>query len=324
MALSVVKFGGSSLKDKESILRVSKIIENLVQSEGSVVAVVSAQGKTTDRLQSKAYELSEAPSLREVDVLLSAGEIVSSALMAVALKSIGVSAVSLAAWQVGIKSDSVHGNAKIKAVGTNRILSELNSHQVVVVTGFQAVDEFENTTTLGRGGSDTSAVALAAALGCSLCKIYTDVDGVDTADPRRVKVARKIKRLGYTSMRLLAENGAGVLHDRCVASAMNSGVEIEVLSSFAPGSGTLVSGSEENNVGPIGIALSEIGDNIARVSIIGRRLLSCKTASCEIDKALREFTGGVISVRNDDIISVDMVIPEAYRLEELLHRAFFE
>lgn len=324
MALSVVKFGGSSLKDNESINRVAGIIGHLVGNGDSVVAVVSAQGDTTDILHKKALALSKASPLREIDALLSAGEIVSSALLAIALCSMGISAVSLNAWQAGIITNNTYGNATVREIRTDRILGVMQSHKVAVIAGFQGVDYRGNITTLGRGGSDTTAVVLAQALGCTSCKIYTDVDGVYSADPRRITAAQKIQSIDYRRMCLLAENGAAVLHDRCVAAAMHSNIEIEVLSSLVPSSGTVISRSAVLPEGPIAIAFYAKDQDIGRLSVVGRELLNGIRVVNAVDRVISESNTDANIIRSNDLISFDVLIPEAYRLEGILHKLLFE
>lgn len=230
MSLIVQKFGGSSLFGQERLLRAAHIIKDACTAGNDVVAVVSAQGNTTDELLRKAGEVLPEPAPRELDALLATGEQASAALMAMALQSIGVPAVSLCAWQLPLLTDSDHLNAAVEGVGTERLLSELAAHRAVVVAGFQGLDERGDVTTLGRGGSDLSAVALAAALRADLLQIYTDVDGIYTTDPRLYSHARRLERVGYDDMLLLARSGAQVLHDRSVALAKKYGVVIELLS----------------------------------------------------------------------------------------------
>ena len=197
MSLIVQKFGGSSVADKERLFNVAGIISDAYRSGDRVVVVVSAQGDTTDDLLAKAAEISDSPSKRELDMLLSTGEQISASLLAIALGTMRIPVVSLNAWQVGISSDSNYSNAKIKKIDTERLFRELDGGKVVIVTGFQGINKFDDVTTLGRGGSDTTAVALAAVLKADRCQIYTDVDGVYTADPRKVPSAKKLKEISY-------------------------------------------------------------------------------------------------------------------------------
>ena len=241
MSLIVQKFGGSSVRDYAHLLRMARIVKSRVDEGDDVVVVLSAQGDTTDGLLQKAKEISERPSLRELDMLLSAGEQMSAALGAMTLRSIGVEAVSLCAWQIPIETDGTHGNAEIELIDTARIRKELAEGHVVVAAGFQGVDERGDITTLGRGGSDTTAVALAAFLHADCCRIYTDVDGIYNKDPRKFSDAVKFETIGYSEMLTLARGGAQVLHDRCVELARQKNVVIEVRSAFHAGTGTIIS-----------------------------------------------------------------------------------
>ena len=224
MSLIVQKFGGSSVRDTERLLRMAHIVRERRAEGNDVVVVLSAQGDTTDTLLKKALELTTSPDGRELDALLASGEQVSAALGALALQTLGVDAVSLSAWQVPIETDGAHGDAQIELIDTARIRRELDAGRVAVVTGFQGIDERGDITTLGRGGSDTSAVALAAALRADELIIYTDVDGIFSSDPRVCPDAVRRERISYDDMLLLAQKGAQVLHDRSVALAQQSGV----------------------------------------------------------------------------------------------------
>lgn len=238
--LVVQKYGGSSVANAERIFNVAKRISETYDNGNDVVVILSAQGDTTDDLIAKAAEINPDASRREMDMLLSTGEQQSVALMAMALDKMGYKAVSLNAFQVGIATTSVYSNAKIKTIGRERIRQELDRKNIVLVTGFQGINKFDDITTLGRGGSDTSAVAIAAVLGADLCEIYTDVDGVYTADPRIVKDARKLDEIGYSEMAELASLGAKVLHTRSVEVAQKYGVELVVRSSLTREEGTVV------------------------------------------------------------------------------------
>ena len=233
MGLIVQKFGGTSVADTERLRNVARIITDTYKAGNQVVVVLSAQGDTTDDLIEKAKEINPEGSNREMDMLLSTGEQISVALCAMAIEALGYPVVSLTGWQAGVLTDTAAKNARIKKIDTERI---------VIVTGFQGVDRNQNITTLGRGGSDTSAVALAAALEADLCQIYTDVDGVYTADPRYVKGAKKLDEVTYNEMLELATLGAQVLHNRSVELAKKYNVKLEVLSSFTGHSGTKVKG----------------------------------------------------------------------------------
>ena len=267
MSLIVQKFGGSSVADKERLFNVAGIISDAYRSGDRVVVVVSAQGDTTDDLLAKAADISDSPSKRELDMLLSTGEQISASLLAIALGTMRIPVVSLNAWQVGISSDSNYSNAKIKKIDTERLFRELDGGKVVIVTGFQGINKFDDVTTLGRGGSDTTAVALAAVLKADRCQIYTDVDGVYTADPRKVPTAKKLKEISYDEMLELASLGAQVLHNRSVEMAKKYHVELEVLSSFEKISGTVV--REDVKVEKMLVTGVAKDTNVARISVIG-------------------------------------------------------
>ncbi|MCR4936421.1 MAG: aspartate kinase [Oscillospiraceae bacterium] len=236
----VQKFGGSSVADAARIQRVAGILAETRRAGHQVVAVLSAQGDTTDELIEKARGLNPAPSPRELDALLCVGEQISVALMAMALEAMGEPTVSLTGWQIGLRTDSCHGAARIRSIDSARLLRELEAGKIVLVCGFQGIDEAGDQTTLGRGGSDTSAVAIAAALGADKCQIYTDVEGVYTADPRHVPGARKLAAVSYDEMLELASLGNQVLHNRSVELAKRYGVDLEVRSSFVRAPGTVV------------------------------------------------------------------------------------
>ena len=238
--LYVRKYGGTSLADGEKILAAAQRAAQLHRLGHRVVLVVSAQGHTTDEMIRSAREVNRRGSLREMDAYLSAGEQMSASLMAMALGALGQQAVSLTGTQAGIHTDGTHGNAEILSIDPDRIRRELETGRIVVVAGFQGVDPEGDVTTLGRGGSDTTAVALAAALKANRCQIFTDVDGVYDRDPRIYPNAQKFDRISYDHMLSLVENGAQVLHDRSVTLARDRGIEVEVLSAFTEGPGTIV------------------------------------------------------------------------------------
>ncbi len=267
MSLIVQKFGGSSVRDAKRIQNVAGIIAETYLEGNDVIAVLSAQGDTTDELISKAEEINRRPSKREMDMLLATGEQISVALCAMALEAMGLPCVSLAAWQVGIQSTGVHSDARIKKIDSERVRAELDQHRIVIVTGFQGVDRTGDVTTLGRGGSDTSAVALAAAFHAELCQIYTDVDGVYTTDPRVVPEARKLEEITYDEMLELASQGAQVLHNRSVELAKKFRVKLEVLSSLERKPGTKV--KEVTKVEKTNIAGVAKDTSISRVALIG-------------------------------------------------------
>ncbi|NBK80177.1 aspartate kinase [bacterium D16-76] len=267
MSLIVQKFGGSSVRDAERINNVADIVTSTYKEGNDVVVVVSAQGDTTDDLIEKAAEVNKKPSKREMDMLLSSGEQISASLLAMAIERMGYPVVSLLGWQAGFDTTSDYGNARIKKVDTARIKKEVDKRRIVVVTGFQGVNRYGDMTTLGRGGSDTSAVAIAATMHADLCQIYTDVDGVYTADPRKIPGAVKLPSISYDEMLELATLGAQVLHNRSVEMAKKYNIELEVLSSLTRSRGTIV--KEESNVEKMLISGVAKDDNIARISIIG-------------------------------------------------------
>ncbi len=267
MSLIVQKFGGTSVRDAERINNVADIVTSAYKEGNDVVVVVSAQGDTTDDLIAKAAEINDKPSKREMDMLLSSGEQISAALLAMAIERMGYPVVSLLGWQAGFDTTSDYGSARIKKVETSRLKKELDKRRIVVVTGFQGLNRYGDMTTLGRGGSDTSAVAIAASLHADLCQIYTDVDGVYTADPRKIPGAVKLPSISYDEMLELATLGAQVLHNRSVEMAKKYNIELEVLSSLTRSRGTIV--KEESNVEKMLISGVAKDDNIARISIIG-------------------------------------------------------
>ena len=240
MALIVQKFGGSSVKDRDRIFNVARIVANTHNAGNDVVVVVSAQGDTTDDLIAKAAEINHDPSAREMDMLLATGEQISISLLSMALNEIGCHAISLTGWQAGFRTDRAYTKARITRLETERISSELERNRVVVVAGFQGLNKLDDITTLGRGGSDTSAVAIAAALHADRCQIFTDVEGVYTADPRKVRNTRKLQEITFDEMLELASLGAQVLNNRSVELAKKYNVELEVLSSLNPVPGTVV------------------------------------------------------------------------------------
>ncbi len=267
MALIVQKFGGSSVADADKIRNVARIVTETYRRGHSVVVVLSAQGDTTDDLIEKAREIHPGASKREMDMLLATGEQISVSLCAMAIERMGYQAVSLTGWQAGMLTDSVYSSARIKRIRTERIQKELDKKKIVLVAGFQGINKYDDITTLGRGGSDTSAVALATALHADLCQIYTDVDGVYTADPRVVTGARKIDEITYDEMLELASLGAQVLHNRSVEMAKRYNVNLEVLSSFSGKPGTkvkeVVKTMEKTHVS--GVAKDK---NVARIALV--------------------------------------------------------
>lgn len=270
MSLIVQKFGGSSVRNAERLRSVAEIIAETYCAGNDLIVVLSAQGDMTDELIAKASEIHHRPSKREMDMLLATGEQISVALCAMALEKMEIPCVSLAAWQVGIWTNEVHGDARIQKIDSQRISTELERRHVVLITGFQGVDQKGDITTLGRGGSDTSAVALAAAFHADLCQIYTDVEGVFTADPRVVPTARKLEEITYDEMLELAAQGANVLHHRSVELAKKYGVNLEVLSSMERVTGTKVREKTDEERLIAGVALNT---DIACVEMRGSHLV---------------------------------------------------
>lgn len=267
MNLIVQKFGGTSVANKDRIFNVARIVTETYKKGNNVVVVVSAQGDTTDDLIEKAAEINKNPSKREMDVLLSTGEQISISLLAMAIESLGFPVVSLTGWQAGFDTDTSYGGARIKKINDERLQKELDKRNIIIVAGFQGLNKYDDITTLGRGGSDTSAVALAAALKADLCQIYTDVDGVYTADPRYVKSAKKLDEVTYDEMLELASLGANVLHNRSVEMAKKYNINMEVLSSLEDKPGTIV--KEVVTVEKMLIKGVARDNDIARIAIVG-------------------------------------------------------
>ncbi|MBQ6966803.1 MAG: aspartate kinase [Lachnospiraceae bacterium] len=265
--LLVKKFGGTSVGDKERIMNVARRCAKDWQNGNNIVMVLSAMGKQTDVLIDLAKDINPNPPKRELDMLLTTGEQTSVALMSMAFATMGIPAVSLNAFQVSMHTTRVYGNARIKRIDTDRIEHELESRKIVIVTGFQGVNKYDDYTTLGRGGSDTTAVALAAALHADSCEIFTDVDGVYTADPRIVKGARKIKEISYDEMLDLATLGAGVLHNRSVELAKKYNVPLVVRSSLNESEGTII--KEVAKVEGMLVSGVAADRNTTRVSVLG-------------------------------------------------------
>lgn len=240
MGLVVQKYGGTSVRDAERVMNVAKRVTDTYQKGNNVVVVVSAQGDTTDELIEKALEINASPSKREMDMLLSTGEQISISLLAMAIEKLGFPVVSMTGWQAGFRTNSTYGAARIHEIKADRIENELDKRRIVIVAGFQGINKYDDIVTLGRGGSDTSAVALAAVLGADVCEIYTDVDGVFTADPRFVKTAYKLDEISYDEMLELASLGANVLHNRSVELAKKYNVKLAVKSSLNNNEGTYV------------------------------------------------------------------------------------
>ena len=293
MALIVQKFGGTSVANTERIFNVADIVTKTAAAGNQVVVVVSAQGDTTDDFIEKAGEITSNPPAREMDVLLSAGEQISMALLAMAINKLGYHATSLTGWQAGIETDLSYGSARIRKVEPRRIRSLLDKNRIVIVAGFQGINSHDSITTLGRGGSDTTAVAIAAALGADLCQIYTDVDGVYTADPRIVPGAKKLDEITYDEMLELATLGAQVLHNRSVEMAKKYNIDLEVVSSLTRNPGTKV--KEVTSVEKMIISGVACDKDTARVSVMG--------IPDEPGKAFRLFS--LLSKNN---INIDIII----------------
>lgn len=265
--LIVKKFGGSSVADKERIFNVAQRVIEDYKAGNDVIVVLSAMGKTTDGLIAQAKDINPNPSKRELDMLMTCGEQISVSMMCMALHSLGVPAISLNAWQVAMHTSSAYGNARLKKIDTERINKELDARKIVVITGFQGINKYDDYTTLGRGGSDTTAVALAAALHADLCEIYTDVEGVFTADPRVVPNAKKLTEITYDAMLEMASMGAKVLHNRSVEMAKKYGVELVVRSSLNHEEGTIV--REVTKMEKMLVSGVAVDTNVSRIAVLG-------------------------------------------------------
>lgn len=260
----VVKFGGSSVADDEKLRIVAEKVIKLYEDNSKIVVVVSAQGKTTDKLIKEAKELSNKPNEREMDTLLSVGEQISASKLSILLNELGYETISMTGWQAGIHTNEEYQNAKIQYIDTSTILQELDMNKIVVVTGFQGIDDKNKITTLGRGGSDTTAVALAAELEAKECYIYSDVDGIYTADPNKVPNAKKLENISYEEMQTLSSEGAKVLHDRCVEIAERNNVPLITGSTFNENPGTHITDKLEST----GVK-SIVKKDVSRISVVG-------------------------------------------------------
>ena len=269
MALIVQKFGGSSVANAERVMNVARIITDTYKEGNNVVVVVSAQGDTTDDLIEKANEINPRASKREMDMLLTSGEQISIALLAMAIESLGYPVISLLGWQAGFSTNSAYGSARIHEVNPERLQSEIDKKKIVIVAGFQGLNKYDDLTTLGRGGSDTSAVAIAAALHADRCQIFTDVSGVYTTDPRKVANAQKLTDITYDEMLEFATLGAQVLNNRSVEMAKKYNVELEVLSSLVREPGTIV--REVAKMEKMLIRGVTKDTDIARISVVGMK-----------------------------------------------------
>lgn len=279
----VLKFGGSSLADNEKLKNVANKIIELYKKEYNIVVIVSAQGKTTDKLLAEAKELSETPNKRELDVLLSSGEQISAAKLSILLNKMGYDSISLTGWQAGIFTNNTNQNALIKSIDLKRVKKELEKNKIVIITGFQGFNKDLDITTFGRGGSDTSAVALAAALKAKNCYIFSDVDGVYTCDPNKIKEAKKLSAISYNEMLTISNEGAKVLHDRCVEIGEKFKVPIITKSTFNNKSGTIISDIiEEETIKSI------VKKECSRVSIVGYGMTRNINAIKEIINIIEE------------------------------------
>lgn len=264
----VLKFGGSSVANNEKLNKVAKKIIELKKNYSNIVVVLSAQGKTTDNLITEAKELVEKPDNRELDMLISSGEQMSIAKLSILLNSMGCNSISLTGWQAGISTNNTNQNAIIKTINTSRIIKELNEGKIVIVAGFQGLNSNNDISTFGRGGSDTTAVALAAALNSKKCYIFSDVDGVYTTDPNKVHEARKLLNLSYDEMLQISEEGAKVLHNRCVEIGERFNIPIVARSTFNDKDGSTISKEIESNT-----VKSIVKKEVSRISIIGNGII---------------------------------------------------
>lgn len=316
----VLKFGGSSVASNEKLQTVADKIIKLYKENNEIVVVVSAQGKMTDELVEQAQQLAIRPSKREMDALLSVGEQITAAKLAILLEYLGYKSVSLTGWQAGIQTNNESQNAKIEKINTARIIEELGKEKIVIVTGFQGIDYEDNITTLGRGGSDTTAVALAARLNAKQCYIYSDVDGIYTADPNKIPQAKKLESISYDEMESLSSEGAKVLHDRCVEIGEKYNVPIITQSTFNDNPGTVITHKLESS----GVK-SIIKKDISRVSVIGYGISS----KDEILKKILEIANeNGLEIFNIDIskTKISIVFKELVSDEilEQLHKKLIE
>ena len=316
--LIVQKFGGSSVADAERIRRVAGIIADAHAHGDGPVVVLSAAGDTTDTLLENAGEITPSPQRRELDVLLSTGELGSVALMAMQLHSMGLDCVSLSGRQAGIFTDTAHGSARILNISTDRLRRELGAGKIVLVAGFQGVNENDDVTTLGRGGSDTTAVALAAALNASRCEIYSDVDGVYTADPRLVTGAKKLDRIDYADMLRLALGGSQVLHSRSVEAAIAGNVELTLLSSFTRRAGTVVSSFADRP--PVcGVTRDKAANKLSVVGVSVDAQTLAETVAVLADSGIVVLSGEL----HDGVCAVTVAPENVLPSLEIIHRHFF-
>lgn len=321
MSLIVQKFGGSSVRSAECMLQMARIVKQRHAAGHDVVVVLSAQGDTTDTLLQKAREITEKPSPREIDMLLSAGEQMSAALGAMALRTLGVEAVSLCAWQLPLQTDDTHTDAMIESIELTRLKKELDARRVVVVAGFQGVDSAGDITTLGRGGSDTTAVALAAALAADELTIYTDVDGIYSADPRICADAVRRARVSYGDMLLLAQKGAQVLHDRSVLLAQRSGVPVFVRS-CARGSERSLVCEEGEDAAVVGVTQKKSADSaLASITAVGGGLPSVQYERAAITALERGGITVYAIASGERYLSLFVLRADAEQATRLVHSA---
>ena len=266
----VLKFGGSSVADNKRLSLVANKIIDYYNKGKNVVVVVSAQGKTTDKLIEEAKELSITPNNRELDVLLATGEQVSMSKLAILLNELGYNAISLTGWQAGIYTDNLNQNAKVINIDTTRIEKELKDNKIVIIAGFQGINQYYDITTLGRGGSDTTAVAIAAALKAEECYIYSDVDGVYTSDPNKISNTKKLTNISYEEMLEISNEGAKVLHNRCVEIGKRYQIPIITKSTFNNNLGTTIAEKMEDT----GVKSIVKNDNISRITIVGYGIIN--------------------------------------------------
>ena len=324
MAIIVQKFGGSSVANAERIFRVANIITKTYAAGNDVCVVLSAQGDTTDDLIAKAEEINPGASRREMDMLLACGEQMSIALMAMAIEKMGFPVVSLCGWQVGMQTDSNHSSARIKKVECDRVREELDKKRIVLVAGFQGINRHGDVTTLGRGGSDTTAVALAVALQADLCQIYTDVDGVYTTDPRICPAARRIERISFDDMLLLAQWGAQVLHDKSVDLAKKCGVTLEVRSCEEESVGSIVC-ADASGAGVTGVTRQKAeGLRLIPVTAVGCTLPSGGTIRAAVSALERENITVCALTEGEAHFSVYVSSQDADRALCVVHDALFD
>lgn len=291
----ILKFGGSSVANDERLKLVANKIIDFYNKKNNVVVVVSAQGKTTDTLINEVSTLSNNPDKREMDVLLSVGEQITIAKLAILLKELGYRAISLTGWQAGISTNNTNQDAIIKNIDTTRILKELEKKKIVIVAGFQGINEDKDITTLGRGGSDTTAVAIAAALNSSKCLIFSDVDGIYTADPNKISNTKKLDTVSYEEMIEISSEGAKVLHNRCVEIADKHNIPIVAKSTFEEGEGTIISNSSDIE----GTLVKNIvKKEISRISVIGHGIIA--------NDVVYKKIMSIIEKNNLDILTIDV------------------